>query len=312
MSLVRVFRCLLSADILSVPIPDSIEDLLPDDFYARCESRRASFYTGRLLLAAVLSEYYGVNSLRATDFLISEYGKPFFSESFYLRTGITDRIYFNLSHSANCLCLSISDEDTAIDTEFVRQRKSMNDLALKYYGEDEKNIMAADGDGGVTSFFSFWTVRETLVKYSGRGLSGITGFKFALNGDRVLRNDVFSHIRIHGIAECSVSPADPRPEKDNTEEGIDFSQVRFLNIEPTCENRMYPHGSLILTFNSEQELEKDGTPEKYSMSVFIGAGSGVGYLEFHDAVMPDITGRNVIIRPEAAGIRLCLISRIVS
>lgn len=312
MSAVKVFRCGLSADILSIPIPDSIEDLLPEDFYSRCESRRVSFYTGRLLLAAVLSAYYGVNSLKATDFLISEHGKPFFSESFYLRTGITKRIYFNLSHSGKCLCLSISDEDTATDIERRRQRKSMNDLALKYFSDDEKAIMAEDGDGGVKSFFSFWTIRETLVKYSGRGLSDITGFKFALNRDRKLQDDVLSRLSIHGIGKNSVNGDGERSECDGSVEDNVISRVKVLDIMPTGEKNLYPKGSLIVTFDCVWRQDKGDAAEEYAMSVFIGAGSRVGFLELHDVIMPEEAGSDVMFLPDSQGIRLSLISRIIS
>lgn len=255
-SRVKVLRCRLTEDVFSVPVHEYVSQLIPEDFYSRVLSRRISYYTGRLMLASALAGFCGVRGLLETDICCSEHGKPYLTESFYLRTGIRKKIGFNITHSGNFLYMSFADAETSIDLEKIKLRKTMHDVAGKYYSPAENRVMAEAGEREAEWFFHFWTVRETLVKYSGNGLPDMNRFSF------------------------SVPAAD-----SGDAESFDFAGK--MDITPPEDCSVYRRDSVIATFLINEESAAGG--EQYSLSLYLDSFSDLASVEFLNMRIPDAT-----------------------
>ena len=84
---------------------------------------------------------------------INEYGKP-----------LSDKCFFNISHSKGVVILAISQKhDIGVDVEVIRNKDE--DL-VKYISSDEEYKFIKNE----IDFFSVWTNKESLVKCLGTGI----------------------------------------------------------------------------------------------------------------------------------------------
>ena len=81
-----------------------------------------------------------------------------------------------------------------MDIEAGRERKVMHELAEKHYSREEMYLLQELVTGNTTDkavyisrFYNFWTARETLVKYGGRGLAGMGHLDFKKPSSEELR-----------------------------------------------------------------------------------------------------------------------------
>lgn len=156
--------------------------------------RQKTFLAGRVLLNMALKQFYGVNSL--PKMFIGEHGKPEFFEARYPR--------FNISHSRNLIVLGLSDSSVGIDVECFRKRFQFD--KLKEYLFDAKELTyfrGLDLDSQLFLFKVLWTVRECLIKFTGRGLLDL----------RAIRTDLlkktFSYFSAHGNLHVSARKIEP-------------------------------------------------------------------------------------------------------
>ncbi|MGN0915962.1 MAG: 4'-phosphopantetheinyl transferase family protein [Succinivibrio sp.] len=125
------------------------------------ENRRKTFLAGRVLLQRCLSRYYGCKILPMMK--TGPHGKPFFIESRYP--------FFNISHSAGAIILAVSDFENGVDVEYIKERKNLEGLMERVLGPKEKVFFSTlSKENQLSLFTELWTVREALVKTSGRGL----------------------------------------------------------------------------------------------------------------------------------------------
>lgn len=112
-----------------------------------------------------------INSLCAIPidqqiFRVNLYGKPYLSTS-------NSRIFFNISHTSDCVICAISDGEVGVDIEKIRDIPE--DIIDDVLSKREKNALASlsevESDQRVQLFFSFWTQKEAYVKYTGKGIS---------------------------------------------------------------------------------------------------------------------------------------------
>lgn len=303
MSQVKIFRCALNPEILSVPIPDAVADLFPEDFCSRAESRRISYYSGRLMLLSVLSRFYGVSRLSNTDICFSEHGKPYFSRSFYLRTGIDVKIFFNLSHSGDTLYLCVSDSETSIDAERIRPRKTMHDLAGKYFSSDENDIMSASPDGGLITFYHLWTIRETLVKHSGKGIADMTGFRFVRSAEA---SDFIGNLRalLNGAGADTGLSSSSKVLSEIDDETV------IMDIEPVREGAGSGSEGIIVTFDVMTGVAGNALADRYSLSVYLDNLEDLPQLGFYDVIMPSSKGESPVFLSGEHRFHVPFISRI--
>lgn len=137
--------------------------LLPVDFYRRwCKYSRwkdqyARIFGRLLLLRGLLEVGIGVDKFKQIHF--SKYGRPFIHED----------VDFSISHSGNyVLCAIGLKVKLGVDIEILRAinlsdvRPSMSD--------SEWNSILGSVDP-VKTFLKFWTIKESIVKAEGTGLS---------------------------------------------------------------------------------------------------------------------------------------------
>lgn len=112
---------------------------------------------GRLLLTYALNEYY-----RKRDFAVkvSDTGKPFI---------LDDRLFFNISHSGNYVLCAISNDEIGCDVQI--HSKYNEKVAKRFYHKNEKELLQ-QSDNKDEDFIKLWTLKESILKNVGDGLSG--------------------------------------------------------------------------------------------------------------------------------------------
>lgn len=106
------------------------------------------------------------------------YGKP------YLADG--DGVFFNLSHSGDRVLCAVSDLECGCDIERVREADLR--VAERFFCPSEYALIASQtaAERRNELFFRLWTLKESYVKASGRGLSmPFDSFSLQLDGPRV-------------------------------------------------------------------------------------------------------------------------------
>ncbi len=125
--------------------------------YVRWQDRQANLYGKMLLIEASLS--FGLNDEILKKVRVAKYGCPYYHDS----------IDFNISHAGSyVLCAIGSNMRVGVDIEPIRKielidfKTTMNDLQwskIKY------------SNNPYETFFRYWTIKESIVKADGRGLS---------------------------------------------------------------------------------------------------------------------------------------------
>ncbi len=96
---------------------------------------------------------------------VSKYGKPYFKGR--------DDVYFNLSHSGNRAMLVFSDHEVGCDVEQIRDTVASQKVAAHFFCDEEKAFIARGADEAErrNRFFRIWTLKESYIKATGRGLA---------------------------------------------------------------------------------------------------------------------------------------------
>jgi 4'-phosphopantetheinyl transferase len=153
--------------------------------YRRCEDAN-NFVFGRYLLQRALRE--GGIPFGLSDLCYTSYGKPYFREG-------PD---FSISHSGSrVVCLISSDGRVGIDLEEIRQLP-LGDFQAQFSRIEWNNIQYSSSP--LSTFFHYWTAKESVAKADGRGLSlGLAGI--SVTGPRILVGGKVWQTRTVAIAE---------------------------------------------------------------------------------------------------------------
>lgn len=155
--------CLAPLDEAAGLIPD-----LPPELVAAAETfgekRRKTYLSGRALLRFLLQSRGLCPEL--PEIAASPEGKPHFPGH--------PEICFNISHSGEMLALAVGNTAQGIDIERVRARKNQDGLERRVLSDEERAwLSSADESARAADFCMLWTLRECLLKLSGRGLGGL-------------------------------------------------------------------------------------------------------------------------------------------
>lgn len=92
----------------------------------------------------------------------NQYGKPFLYNK--------PRFFFNVSHSANWVVCAISTKEVGVDIEKLKPIDMK--IAKRFFDKREYHYImsAADFATQVECFYDIWTLKESYVKYIGKGL----------------------------------------------------------------------------------------------------------------------------------------------
>ena len=120
-------------------------------------SKRKESLMGRLLLSRTLEER-GVGEFQV-HYKNAE--KP------VLVCG--EKLFFNISHSADFVALAVSDDEIGCDIQEIRPYNSK--VAKRNYCENETKLIE-DSEDKADVFIRMWALKESILKFTGKGLSG--------------------------------------------------------------------------------------------------------------------------------------------
>jgi phosphopantetheine--protein transferase-like protein len=140
------------------------------------------------LINKALCGYFGkevsAKIIRTSD------GKPCLEEYSSLHVGVT--------HTDNVVLIALNEKPFGIDCEAIgRTAKNISRIAEKYFSDNERAYVFeknADEESINTRFLEIWVKKEAYVKYTGKGLRGMSecdvtslcGFKLIKNTKNLL------------------------------------------------------------------------------------------------------------------------------
>lgn len=193
------------------------------------KKRQLTLRVGRAVLFSFLEKFLNINT---KELVFNEHGKPFLAGN---------EIYFNLSHTDSVLYLMIAPYPIGIDVETIKARKSYSQIKEKILTLDEVAFLEHNDNlydttlpsdiippSGVTpyeltKFFWIWTIKETLVKVTGRGLTGLDDLTFLLNQKKILNNEIFGKTYTYTLQQNILSFYVKSEE--------DFQNVKFFTYD---------------------------------------------------------------------------------
>jgi 4'-phosphopantetheinyl transferase len=143
--------------------------------YQRWQDRQAAVF-GKLLVMEGLKAYgYTANAL--SRICLDAYGRP----------RIDDLVDFNLSQSGEYVVCAVSQGvRVGIDIE-KRKAFDFSDLATCFSGREMKGLITSENR--TAAFYDLWTMKESVLKADGRGLSVPMSQLVINNG----------HVRLNGV-----------------------------------------------------------------------------------------------------------------
>ena len=116
----------------------------------------------RGVLRRILADYLKVGP-SVLEFELSPFGKPYLKRS---------SLFFNISHSGDCLLIAISDFDQiGIDLELIKSRGNLLGLARRCFSLSELDFwLNLPIDAQEQVFYRMWVRKEAFVKAVGRGI----------------------------------------------------------------------------------------------------------------------------------------------
>lgn len=144
----------------------------------RFEADRKRTLFAELLLRYVCSEYFKIGQ---NDFVLTknEFGKPYLAGK--------NVPFFNLSHSGKYVLCGISLKECGVDIEKIKDCR--NGIAKRGFSKNEfAELENAPDSEKAELFYAYWTLKESYVKYLGKGLAvPFNSFSFVKkNGSFVL------------------------------------------------------------------------------------------------------------------------------
>ena len=135
--------------------------------------------------AGVLLDYclgnYGFRE-NLMEYETGDNGKPYFKNS--------PELFFNLSHSGDNVICSFADSAIGCDIEKIGEINLK--IANRFFADKEKSFIFSTEDETeqLNRFYRIWTLKESYMKYSGKGFSqGLTSFEICIeNGISVIDN----------------------------------------------------------------------------------------------------------------------------
>lgn len=143
------------------------------------EKARARSLTAGLLLHAGLCDYLQLPVGETPPFQTDcgPWGKPFLA-------GYPD-VHFNLSHSGEYVCCAVADQEVGVDIQ--KYQGKVDGIAKRFFTrEDNRLLDQCDKEERQKRFFRIWSIRESYIKFTGRGLGqGLDSFGIDWKGKQI-------------------------------------------------------------------------------------------------------------------------------
>lgn len=124
------------------------------------EDKQRSLGAGLLLKKAL--EDVGISE-KKVEFITKENGKPHIKEM--------ENFCFNLSHSGDYVVCAVSDKEIGCDIEFIKNIDLC--IADRFFHKKEAEIIKkqSTNEQKLDLFYRIWTLKESFIKATGKGLS---------------------------------------------------------------------------------------------------------------------------------------------
>lgn len=164
----RKTLCLTDGDITDAERYLSIEERARRDRF-HFDADRRDFTIAHDLLRRTLS-FYGNVSPADWRFKTNEYGKP----SIESEDSDLAAISFSISHTKGGVACGVTfGEPLGVDLELTDRPRSVNEIADRYFSQEEAAWLRRCSDGvRGDRFTELWTLKEAFLKATGVGLSG--------------------------------------------------------------------------------------------------------------------------------------------
>ena len=184
--------------------------------------KAVSMLMGEVIARKAISKRAGLQN-HTLEFSLNQYGKPLLLN--------TPNLHFNISHSGNLVVCALDNKPVGVDVEihksvnseaaFSRCEHSFLKIARRFFRHDENEFIVADMGRSIERFYEIWTMKESYVKWEGRGMS--TSFDSFSVLDIMRQDDMFFHsLDVRTDASCSVCS---NTEKINSHVSYDISDV---------------------------------------------------------------------------------------
>jgi 4'-phosphopantetheinyl transferase len=144
----------------------------------------------RAMQRTVLAQYANGVDPAALRFVAGEFGKPALAPEFE-----SLGLHFNLTHTEGLVAIAVGrHRDIGLDAENVFARTTALRLARRYFtSEEARNLEALPLARQPARFYSLWTLKESWMKASGRGVSaGLDNASFSLDDDHQVQGLSFA------------------------------------------------------------------------------------------------------------------------
>ncbi|MBS6196106.1 MAG: 4'-phosphopantetheinyl transferase superfamily protein [Clostridiales bacterium] len=132
-----------------------------DDFRENRMKVKNASRAGRELLKVILREEFGVDVSKEEKAIGRDvWGKPFLKYH--------EDLFFNISHSGDYAACALGRVQVGIDIQY-HKAVNVEKMGRKILSEEEWGAFKAEGCL-VEGFYSFWTKKESFLKYTGEGI----------------------------------------------------------------------------------------------------------------------------------------------
>ena len=135
----------------------------------------------RTLYGELIVRYIACNKFKVSNSKLiirqNEFGKPFLCDY--------PNYHFNVSHSGVWVVCATSKTTVGIDVEFIKPIDFS--IAERFFSEIEyQNLVKLKNELQVEYFYDLWTLKESYIKYKGKGLSiALNSFNIDINNQTV-------------------------------------------------------------------------------------------------------------------------------
>lgn len=144
------------------------------------EKNRLRSLTAGCLLHEVLCRELGLLKENEPPFEVAyeKDGKPYLLDY--------PNVYFNLSHSGDYVCCAVGDMPLGVDIQKITDVKE--GVARRFFtDEDNQRLAACGGEERKKLFFRMWSIKESYIKLTGRGMAGgLNTFEIDWQENRIL------------------------------------------------------------------------------------------------------------------------------
>ena len=138
----------------------------PNETQLKITKTRVLIDKWRQILSDLLLRNVLANELTiSTDSIKIEfdnYGKPALANK---------KRHFNISHSNNLIVLATDDTPVGVDVEYIRPFSDIEDLITQFTQEEQRTYYSKLEEQRVDFFYELWTLKESYMKATGKGLS---------------------------------------------------------------------------------------------------------------------------------------------